>query len=301
MSRIRKALSAVALLLAEYVRWGVRKLLTGNTKLDKIPGVATRYLVRGLSMAPHTLSGRNMCPWAGACKAACVLWFAGRTVMANVRRAMIRRAKWFWGDRETFLSALCREIESLVRAANKIGAVPVVRLNVASDIVWERVAPVIFERFPNVVFYDYTKAPHKARPVTPANYTLSHSFHERTTFADVSAVLSAGRNMVVVFDSIYNPRSRNGRKFGALPESVTFVGNDGATLTVPVVDGDAHDVRIPALDGRGVVVALRGKGGRARVADAVGEGFVQQHDRAAALDARGALWLAGSAVVRCAA
>lgn len=284
---------------AAYVRWGVKKLLTGNTKLDKIPGVATRYLVRGLALAPHAQSGKNVCPWAGVCIHLCVLWFAGRTVMENVRRAMIARAKWFHGDRESFVRAICREIEALVRAADRAGARPVVRLNVASDIVWERIAPAIFAAFPDVTFYDYTKAAFRHRPETPANYHLSHSFHEKTTLADVCDALQHGRNVVVVFDSTYNPRARNGRKYGALPARVTFTDGSGARVDCDVVDGDLHDVRIPDLDGRGRVVALRGKGGRARVADGVAAGFVQQHERTAALAATDTPRLDGAALVNC--
>ena len=87
------------------------KLLSTNTKLEKIPNAKKRYLVRGLSMAPHTMSGRNLCPWAAGCAAVCVLWFAGRTVMQSVRDAMIRRAKLFF---EAYSDPLKRLIDAVV-------------------------------------------------------------------------------------------------------------------------------------------------------------------------------------------
>lgn len=279
-------------------RPAVRQLLSTNTKLEKTPASDTRYLVRGLALAPHTQGGRNVCPWAGACVAACVLWFAGRTVMKNVRDAMIARARWFFSDRPAFLAALAREIEALVRAADRAGAVPVVRLNVASDIVWERVAPELLARFPGVRFFDYTKAPPRARPTTPANYTLTHSFHERMTLADVAEALSMGRNIAVVFDSIYHPQRE---RFGALPSRVVFTDGSGAKIECPVICGDAHDVRLTELDGRGVVVGLAGKGGAARVAEALAAGFVQSAGEVGRV-VRWAPWVHASAVavVRCA-
>jgi hypothetical protein len=249
------------------------KLLTTNTKLEKIPGVEQKYLVRGMSLAPAHASGHNVCAWAGACVAACVLWFAGRTVMKNVRAAMIARTRLFFDDRVAFIAKLRRELTALLAAADRAGAVAVVRLNTASDIVWERVAPEVFAEFPRITFYDYTKAPAKRRATLPANYHLSHSIHEGTTFAEVCDAFNAGRNVVAVFDSLYHPQQG---KFGALPARVIFRGPAGETLDVETVNGDVQDVRIPELDGRRRCVVLAGKGGAVRVAEARAAGFVRQ-------------------------
>jgi hypothetical protein len=268
------------------------RLLSTNTKLEKPVGGDTRYMIAGLSLAPHAQSGKNVCPWAGACVANCVLWFAGRTVMRNVRAAMIRRTKWFFDDRAGFVSALLDDIGALVRAAGRADAVPVVRFNVASDIVWERVAPEVFTTFPGLVAYDYTKAPHRVRATLPANYHLTHSVHERTTLADIAAAFSAGRNVAAVFDSVYCAQRR---KFGALPERVTFADSSGATIDADCVCGDTDDLRLPARDGRGRVVALAGKGGRARVVDMVKSGFA--HHAPSGSIVRDVPHLAGHALV----
>jgi hypothetical protein len=248
------------------------QLLTTNTKLEKIPGSDTRYMVRGLAMAPHTMGGKNVCPWAGFCAAVCVLWFAGRTVMRNVRAAMIARAKLYWEDRPAFLRQLLAELSALQRAADRAGAVAVVRLNTASDIVWERVAPEVFAAFPRMRFFDYTKAPPRVRPNTPDNYTLVHSVSEKTTFADVRAAFDAGRNIVIVFDSTYIPQRK---VFGYLPAVVRIVGPTGESFDVETVDGDAYDPRLAELDGTRKVVALRAKGGARRAREAVAAGFVR--------------------------
>jgi hypothetical protein len=267
-------------------------LLTTNAKLEKTPASDTRYLIAGLSLAPHAQAGRNVCPWAGFCAAVCVLWFAGRTVMRNVREAMIRRAKWYWGDRAGFLAALVADVAALVRKADRAGAVAVVRLNVASDIVWERIAPELFARFPGVVWYDYTKAPPRSRPTTPSNYYLTHSVHEKTTLDDVRQAFALGRNVAAVFDSVYYAQKK---RYGALPARVTFTNPAGESLTVDTVCGDLDDLRIPERDGRGRCVALAGKGGRKRIAEAVAAGFA--HHAPGGSVVRSAPWLDGEAVV----
>lgn len=251
------------------------ELLTTNTKLEKIPGSETRYMVRGLAMAPHTMGGKNVCTWAGFCAAVCVLWFAGRTVMKNVRAAMIARAKLYWEDRPAFLRQLFAELAALQRAADRADAVAVVRLNTASDIVWERVAAEVFAAFPRIKFFDYTKAPPRVRPTTPDNYTLVHSVSEKTTWSDVVAAFELGRNIVIVFDSVYNPQRK---RFGHVPAVVRLVGPTGESFDVETVDGDAYDPRLAELDGVRKVVALRAKGGAKRAAEAVAAGFARHFD-----------------------
>lgn len=274
------------------------ELLTTNTKLLKIPGVDTRYMVRGLSLAPHKASGFNTCPHAGACAAACVLWFAGRTVMRAVRAAMIARTRLFYEDRPAFLSQLYRETERLLRAAEREDARPVVRLNVASDIVWERVTPEYFSAFPTLTVYDYTKWPASKRAALPSNYFLSHSVHESTTFDDIRDAIDLGRNVVAVFDSTYKPRHPRGEKHGALPAEVIVHGScDTESFALQSVNGDVHDVRIPELDGTGRVVVLAGKGGAVRVEEAAVAGFVRRFPSPAAREARPAPWTFGSAVI----
>ena len=250
------------------------KLLSTNTKLEKIPNAKKRYLVRGLAMAPHTMSGRNLCPWAAGCAAVCVLWFAGRTVMQSVRDAMIRRAKLFFDNRQEFKRILGGEIAALVRAARKIGAVPVIRLNVASDVVWERVMPEIFKLYPDLVAYDYTKAPYEKRKITPENYHITHSVHENSSFQDLSNALDAGRNIAVVVDAWYNPRkNKTGNNYGILPGFIKLTDGDRSRYVKTII-GDVHDCRLPELDGRGRAVLLYGKGGQKKVSEGVASGFI---------------------------
>lgn len=275
-------------------------LLSSNSKLEKLPHDAGRFLVQGLSLAPAAQSGRNVCAHKGTCEQDCVLWFAGRTNDPKVRAAAIRRTDFFFSDRVRFIDTLHADLRRLERDAAAQGATPVVRFNVASDIVWERVAPSIFSDHPAIVAYDYTKFPAHKRPTLPANYQLIHSVSERMTFSDARAALAAGRNIVAVFDSVYKPAKPNGiggyGMFGALPAVVDIVGPGGEVLTLETFDADIHDLRLTQLDGRGRCGVLRGKGGAARVANMLANGFAHHHD-AGQTEHREKM-LAGRAVVR---
>lgn len=275
-------------------------LLSTNSKLEKIPASVDRFIVQGLTLAPAAMSGRNVCPHKGYCEQDCVLAYAGRMNDPKVRAAQVRRTRWFFENRTTFLDALHADLHKLCREASAADAIPVVRFNVASDIVWERVAPSLFTDHPTLVAYDYTKFPTAKRATLPTNYELVHSVSERMTFEDARAAIAAGRNIVAVFDSAYKPAKPNGQggygMFGALPATVDIIGpNRRQTLTLETFDADIHDVRLTRLDGRGMLGVLRGKGGAARVANMLANGFAHHH--AAGRDETPVKTRAGHAVI----
>ncbi len=218
------------------------KLLTvsGNTKInksDKYDGGT--YLTGILHLAPANLSGHNVCPWSTeGCRTAC-LNTAGRGKFNSVQAARIRKTKLFFEDRETFFDLLIVDIEALVRKCTREGLIPVVRLNGTSDILWERVSVKgkrnIFQLFPHVQFYDYTKAPREKRREEP-NYVLVYSRASDAQKPDLVRTLHAGGRVAVVFG-------------GLLPKY--YWG-------YPVVDGDKHDLRF--LDPAGHVIGLSTKG-----------------------------------------
>lgn len=228
-----------------------RLLTLQNAKTVK--GEALGFLTGILYLAPAETAGRgNVCPFASAgCRAAC-LFTAGRGRFWNVRAARIRKTREFFDSPAHFVDRLAEDVAALVRLAGRRGMRPTVRLNGTSDLPWERIkgtdGRTIFDRFPNVQFYDYTKRPNR-RPI-PGNYHLTFSLSESNLYA-AQRELSAGRSVAVVFDV---------KRKGPLP--ATWHG-------IPVIDGDANDLRF--LDPGPCVVGLRAKG-RAKV-DAVG--FVQ--------------------------
>ena len=254
-----------------------RTLLSTNAKLEK-PVTGHRFHVVGLSLAPANHSGREVCPARGACADACVLWFAGRTVMPATRNAAIERTRFYFEDRHAFITQLCDEIRTAARKAWRAGATLAVRLNTASDIVWERVAPGLFDVIQSVgaIAYDYTKFRPMQRCELPACYSLTHSVHERTTHHDVWRINQHHhRNLALVIDAPYNANGRS-PKFGLIPAKVIFRTPGHCDITLDTVDGDdIGDVRHEMTDGHDKCVILRGKGGRARVREAVAAGFAK--------------------------
>ena len=67
----------------------------------------------------------------------------------------VNRTLLYFKDRARFLSMITKEIRNHEKNCKKHNLKPVIRLNTTSDIMWEN--HKIFELFPNVQFYDYTK------------------------------------------------------------------------------------------------------------------------------------------------
>ena len=215
------------------------KLLTlGNTKTVK--GEALGYQTYIMHLAPSTLSGYNTCPMASkGCASAC-LNTAGRGRFTATQEARIRKTKWFFEDRQSFMLQLVKDIEAAERKAAREGFIPVFRLNGTSDIRWENI-PItldgatyhnIFTMFPNRQFYDYTKLAN--RNVKALNYHLTFSRSE-SNYVDVTTMMDTDTNIAIVFDEL--PATFNGRT---------------------VIDGTETDLRF--LDPKRVIVGLLAKG-----------------------------------------
>ena len=213
----------------------MKLLNAGNHKTIK--GEKYGWKTYGLHLAPYNLSGKNVCSSATAgCSAAC-LNTAGRGIMHSVQDARIKKTRRFFEDRDGFLSQLYKEIKSSIKSATKKELKSCFRLNLTSDILWER---LVVEKFPQVQFYDYTK--HLKRFVRflegklPSNYHLTYSRDETTPDTLIKSLCASGGNVAVVF-----------RK--KLPK--TWLG-------IEVIDGDDSDLRFE--DGNGKIVGLVEKG-----------------------------------------
>ena len=235
-------------IISPHLNKGAKTMLLtrGNPKIMK--GEKQGYLTHILHLAPSGVSGYNVCPHASkGCIMAC-LNLAGRGGLFKkgestnvIQQARIRKTKWFMEDRFEFMNALVKDIEAGIRYAEKRDLKPVFRLNGTSDIEWE-VMPVIrdsrafsnvFEAFPDIQFYDYTKNPD--RDVTNiSNYHLTFSRSESNQEL-LGIALGNGMNVAVVFDK--------------LPE--TYIG-------LPVFDGDESDLRF--LDPAQHIIGLYAKG-----------------------------------------
>ena len=222
----------------------IMKLLnSGNSKTIK--GLAHGYVTYGIHLAPSKLSGFNTCHWASkGCSMAC-LNTAGRGIMKNVQKARINKTKFLFQHRETFMAQLHKELTAGVKKAYKYDKTPCVRLNLTSDIPWETKpfffeGKSIFDHFPDVTFYDYTKGSYRMNKFIdgkmPKNYSLTFSRSEETELEEIKELVSKVQNVAVVFRD-------------KLPK--TWEG-------MQVVDGDDTDLRF--LDPKGVIVGLVEKG-----------------------------------------
>jgi len=183
-------------------------LSTANPKIQK--GTKLGYLSFILHLAPATLSGKETCPKRTAgCTAAC-LNTAGRGGMFRkgettntIQKARIRKTKYFFEARDYFMQDLYEDITKAIKFAEKRGLIPVFRLNGTSDLSWEKYTihdKTIFELFPNVQFYDYTKVLGRKVSKFP-NYHLTFSKADGND-ADVAEALLQGMSVVAVYDEI---------------------------------------------------------------------------------------------------
>lgn len=175
------------------------KLLTvNNAKIIK--GESKGYLTAGLHLAPFKLSGYNTCQKASPeCAAAC-LNTAGRGVYDNIQEARIRKTKMFFQDNTQFCKLLIRDMQELERKAKRQEAQPVCRLNLTSDLPWDRIKiegdETIMDMFPNVQFYDYTKRTAYLKSPNP-KYDITFSRSENND-QDCFKALARGHNVAVV-------------------------------------------------------------------------------------------------------
>lgn len=221
-------------------------LTTNNAKTIK--GEKFGYTSYILYMSPFTQnsSGKNMCPMASAgCSAAC-LYSSGHGSMSTVQKGRTNKTEFFLADRELFLETLYREI-AVIEFKHKLeGTNFVIRLNGTSDISWEKFKVTktgknLFESFPNVTFYDYTKNYLRFKNELPKNYSLIFSRSE-TNEAIALELVQRGINIAVVFDKL--PQKWHG---------------------YTVVNGDLSDLR--HLDPKGVIVGLKYKNVTGKGAD----------------------------------
>ena len=229
----------------------MKLLSTGNPKVLK--GMKQGFNTYILHLAPYNLSGYQTCPKATAgCAAAC-LNTAGRGGMFKrgentntIQQARIRKTKMFFEARVDFMALLVKDIELAIKQSERLGLVPVIRLNGTSDIAFEKYEVVrggklfrnIFSAFPTIQFYDYTAI--LGRKIAEvSNYSLTFSAKDGND-ADVAKAIQQGYNVATVFGI---------KKTLPMPEFYNGL---------PVFNGDESDLRF--LDPKGVVVGLYAKG-----------------------------------------
>ena len=230
----------------------VKNLLSVGNAAKTVKGEPYGVRTAVLYMAPANTSGFEVCPRrTPGCSAAC-LFTAGQGRFPNVKQGRLRRTYQFLFRRDEFLATLVAEIVRYSKKAENDGMVFAVRLNGTSDIAYELynvVAPNgervanIFEAFPDIQFYDYTKIEERSDQVSAIpNYHMTFSQAEtKANQLAAGLALAKGINVTVVFREKI-PATYNGR---------------------PVLSGEKNDIRFEdakMADGSALYIGLLAKG-----------------------------------------
>ena len=244
-----------------------------NYKISK--NLRENYNTYSLNLAHSDISGFNTCPTANrlsineknknksSCSMNCVGYNGNAQIYASVMESRIKKTLSYFLDRKAFLNQLFIEVEKAVISSHKKGLNPSFRLNAYSDIRFEKDiikdGKNIFELFPDVKFYDYSKLINR---VTPKNYQLTYS-HHNPDFKDTIKALNKGLNVAIVFEKLPKQIKINNKIYS-------------------VLDGDKTDLRIDETDqhGNNCIIGLKFKQGHEKskpyqdaLKEAIREGF----------------------------
>lgn len=218
------------------------KTILGESSAKTIKGEKIGYLTGIVYLVPDEI----ICPLAklAGCFEGC-LKSAGRGAFNSVQIARQAKTQFFYNNQEAFMLSLCADVWSIANKAKRIGLNPLVRPNGTSDIAFENIivhdGKTIFQLFPDVQFYDYTKHPsRKLDGKTAGNYDLTYSF-------------SAITPKPISIKGLTNPNNSR--------TAVVFQNQSDIPSSFrgwPVIDGDNTDVR--HIEPKAVVVALYAKG-----------------------------------------
>jgi hypothetical protein len=218
------------------------KTILGTASAKTVKGEKIGYLTAIVYLKP-SIKICSMSKLAG-CLNPC-LQSAGRGAFNSVQAARESKTRFYFENQQAFLLSIAADIWSLVNTAKNRGLTPLVRLNGTSDIPYENLEVMdnknIFQLFPEVQFYDYTKHPsRKIEGKTPGNYDLTYSYSGLTPEkVTIKGILNPANSRVAV---VFQNQSD-------IPS--TFKG----WITI---DGDNTDVR--HIEPKTVVVALYAKG-----------------------------------------
>ncbi len=238
-----------------------RKPLLSTNNAKTIKGEKLGYMTYILYMSPFNLNskGINVCSHASkGCADSCLVGSGFGGMYTSVMQGRVNKTEYFLTSRIEFMYQLKTEIEKAI-AKNKDKAIVTFRLNGTSDLpfekykVFENGTKNIFELFPDVQFYDYTKNYLRFDKVLPSNYHLTFSRSENNEAKSLE-LLKRGYNVAMVFDKL--PKTYNGFE---------------------VINADNDDLRF--LDKQGVICGLKykkmtGKGGAEKNKLAFESGFV---------------------------
>lgn len=218
-----------------------------NISSKMIKNTKKNVLTYVIYLAPADMSGFNVCPKATAdCKKACLNGSGhNRIDVRNIINACrIKKTQLFFSDRAFYMSWVYAEISAYRDMAKRKGMEFSIRLNGTSDInplLYKHNGLTLFELFPDVQFYDYTKVLNHTRICNRfKNYDLTFSY-SGYNWNECLEALNMGVRVSVVFED-------------KLP--ATYKG-------FKVIDGDYTDLRY--MDEPNVICGLKFKKVRTKI------------------------------------
>ena len=210
----------------------IKLLGTDNAKTSKGELLGYRTAILYMTPSRHDVNGVqvNSCIKSNkACEILC-LAKSGHGMKPIVKQARLNRSHLYYSNRDLFNMTLEKEIKNHIKYSEKNNLIPVVRLNGTTDLNFFD----IYKKFPEIVFYEYTKniemALSKDKPDN-VHFTFSYS---GTNFLDSIKALENGINVAMVFE----------RDF-IKPKKI---------FNHDVISGDNHDLRF--LDAKGKIISL---------------------------------------------
>ena len=176
-----------------------------NSSAKMVKNMKMNYNSYIVYLAPHTMSGHNVCAKASeGCISAC-LNTSGRVIMDKkedtILKARLLRTLLFYSNREFFNKWVFAEIESSKNIAKNKGHEFSVRLNGTSDLstkLFNVDGVNVLDKFKTVQFYDYTKVFNRLEKETRKNYHLTFSYSGEN-MDEVLRALAKGYNVAVPF------------------------------------------------------------------------------------------------------
>ena len=217
-------------------------LLGSSAKVQK--GEKYEYKTKVMYLAPHKLSGLQVCPDATpSCRRACLGHSSGN-LRFHVQSEILKTWALHYHP-ELFMMKLQGELWAHSVKSKCEGYQPVARLNGSSDLVWDVDGK-------GAILYDYTKSIERAYASIGSDYHLTYSISEteQSLNEGIDLVRRGGTAAIVTH------RSKT--------KAAKFANMMQETYNVPVVDGDRHDLRF--LD-TGALVTLTAKGQKLKGSD----------------------------------
>jgi len=184
-----------------------RKPLLSTNNAKTIKGEKLGYLTYILYMSPFKANslGKNVCSHASkGCADSCLVGSGFGGMYTSVKNGRREKTEYFLRDRVGFLHQVKDEIAKAIKK-HEGKAIVTIRLNGTSDLPFEKYKVFegknIFEVYPEVQFYDYTKNYLRFDKELPKNYHLTFSRSE-TNHDKSMELLKRGFNVAMVFDKL---------------------------------------------------------------------------------------------------